>query len=75
MEENLETHQPKYREGSYNEYDYPDIGYWVKNLIERSKHRKDEEKRRKDLQDALNYAQIFLNKAQKEIDLEMRGLE
>ncbi len=62
--ESLNEHQPKYNEGAWTEYTLQELGNWVHLFTKRSYHRKDHDKRAKDLLDAQNY----LNMMQAQLD-------
>lgn len=63
--ESLKEHQPKYNEGAWAEYTLQELGNWVHLFTKRSYHRKDYDKRVKDLNDA----QSYLDMMQAQLDL------
>jgi len=63
--DSIEEHQPKYKSSAWKEYTLQELGMWVHLFVKRAKHRKDTQKRAKDLTDAQNY----LNMMQAHLDL------
>ena len=49
------SHSPDYDNGSWREYELWEYGMWAYLLVKRATHRKDGNKREKDLKDAANY--------------------
>jgi hypothetical protein len=66
--EPLKPHEPDYKPQAWADYTFAELGWWVHLLAQRSTHRENPEKRRKDLHDARNYLAIMNTKL---ADLEM----
>ena len=67
----LEPHQSKFLPGAWQAYTLQELGAWVHLLAKRSQHRRDPEKRAKDLDDAQNY----LSMMQAKLDALQAGAE
>ncbi len=57
-----EEHQAKYKDGIWRDYTLTELGWFVHLLVKRSLHRKDYDKREKDLIDARNYLGMMSSK-------------
>jgi len=66
----IEKHQPDYKENTWKNYSLFELGMWVHLFMKRSTHRKNEEKRKKDVYDAKNYLWMMGQKI-KEIENEI----
>ena len=62
LEQALKENQPKYHEKAWQDYTEQELEWWVKLFRKRADHRKDPEKRAKDLQDAKNYELMLIEK-------------
>ncbi len=59
MPASLEVHQPDYHANVWQQWSTSELGQWVHLLNARARHRKNETKARKDLQDARNYLDML----------------
>ena len=57
--ESIFPHKYDYKEGAWTEYSLAELGWFVHLLVQRSSHRSNLEKRRKDLYDARNYLNMM----------------
>ena len=60
--ESIKPHADDYKEGSWKEYSFSELGQWVELLSKRATHRKNPEKRKKDLYDAKNYLDMMVSR-------------
>jgi hypothetical protein len=51
----IESHEPDYKPGAWQQYTLAELGQWVHLLATRAGHRDNAAKRAKDLADARNY--------------------
>jgi len=63
-----EEHTEKYAADVWQEYSIEELGQWAALLYKRSKMRTDKDARRKDLSDALNYAEMIRETITKELE-------
>lgn len=61
----LSSHADKYDPDAYMQYTFEEFDMWIHLLQKRAKMRTDLAKRAKDLQDAANYAEMRMLKAQR----------
>jgi len=71
----IEEHAEKYKEDAWKQYSLGELCAWVDNLVKRSGHRSNPDKKAKDLDDAQNYLDMvktdldkFVGKMQENID-------
>jgi len=57
--ESILPYKHDYKEGAWTEYSLAELGWFVHLLVQRSSHRANLEKRRKDLYDARNYLNMM----------------
>jgi hypothetical protein len=62
--EEIKEHANKYHDGIWREYSFDELAHWTNNFLKRSTHRTNAEKKAKDIKDGLNYARMFLAKAE-----------
>ena len=55
----IDQHQDDYKPQAWEAYTFAELGQWVHLLAKRSEHRDDPVKRKKDLYDARNYAEML----------------
>lgn len=58
----LAPHEQEYLPQAYQEYTLQELGQWVHLFAKRAMHRKDTEKKKKDLYDAQNYLNMMQDK-------------
>ena len=63
----IEKYQEDYKEGTWKDYTYSQLGYWVELLMIRASHRANDERRDKDINDARNYLAIMQAKINEEV--------
>jgi hypothetical protein len=51
----IKDHEKDYKPEAWKNYTIAELGWWIHLLAKRSKHRNNQEKRKKDLYDASNY--------------------
>ncbi len=57
--ESIKGHSAGYQNHSWQDYTLQELGNWVHLLAKRSQHRSNEDKKRKDLEDAQNYLNMM----------------
>lgn len=58
----LEVHQPDYKQNSWKEYSFEELGSIIGFFVKRASHRKNIAKKEKDLYDAKNYLAMMEEK-------------
>lgn len=57
--ESIKGHSADYHYSSWQDYTLQELGNWVHLFARRSQHRSNEDKKRKDLEDAQNYLNMM----------------
>ena len=57
--ESIKGHSADYQNHSWQDYTLQELGNWVHLFARRSQHRSNEDKKRKDLEDAQNYLNMM----------------
>lgn len=60
--DSIKAHSADYKNGSFAEYSFEELGHWIHLLMKRATHRANLEKAEKDMYDAQNYLDIMQEK-------------